>query len=124
LPFYLFSTPDEANKKMIGEVAYTKWDSWDVKLGLDVTIGDVMEHFRKDFGLEIQSIVSGPSIVYHEDFASDTSDTMKECLEVPKKAKFVPLTIMFQDGKGGVASGPVVRFFVKKSIKKRRKDKQ
>jgi ubiquitin-activating enzyme E1 len=122
LPFFLFSTPDEAMKKHIGDVAYTKWDSWEVRtLGLDATVEHLIAHFRDEYGLAVQSVCHGTSIVYHEDFASETHETLRELLlDVPKSAKWVPLTVMFH-GKGDeVCSGPAVKFFLKKAIKKRR----
>ena len=126
LPFYLFSEPDAAIKQHIADTTYTKWDSWDVKLGLDVTVGDVIGYFKKEYELSVQSIVAGAALVYHEDFAADTDDLMRDVLDdIPSGAKFVSLTVMFHDGtEGGVASGPVVRFFLKAALKKRRKEKQ
>ncbi len=123
LPFYLFSTPDEAVKKHIGDVAFTKWDNWDVKtLGLDATVQNLMDHFREEYGLEVQSVCHGASIVYHEDFAFETHETLRELLQdIPKASKFVPLTVMFHGTGDEVCSGPAVRFFLKKTTKKRRK---
>ena len=127
LPFYLFSVPDTVIKKKLNDVTYTKWDTWDVKLGLDVTIDAVISYFFKHYQLRVQSIIYGPGIVYHEDFFADTEAMMRDVLNVPKGAKFVPLTIMFHgegDAQGTVLAGPAVRYFVKAATKKRRTEKK
>lgn len=135
LPFYLFSEPDEAPKKKLGDVSYTKWDVWDVKIGLNVTVAEVMEYFKENFNLVVQSIMQGivcwfvfvfvlilskgGAIIYHEDFQDDVQESMKELLEVPKGVKFVPLVVMFQGkNEGEVLAGPAIRFFIGKKKRK------
>jgi len=122
LPFYLFSVPDETKKSRIGDVSFSKWDSWSVKsIGLDGTVADLIEHFKMEYGLQVQSICHRASIWYHEDFADDTSETFRDLLGA-EKVSFVPLNIMYKHG-DHVAAGPVVKFFCKKVAKRSKKSK-
>lgn len=123
LPFYLYAEPDPAHKQRLGDVSYTKWDNWDVRLGLDVPVSAVMEHFQSRFGLQVQSIVHGASIVYHEDFMPDTEAAMRDCLgPLDKGAKFAEIVVMFHGNKEAneVLSGPAVRYHLKAPVKKRK----
>lgn len=125
LPFYLYSEPDPAAKHKIGDVHYTKWDTWDVRLGLDVPVGAVIGHFKTHYGLQVQSIVYGAGIVFHEDFMPDTESSMRDCLQdIPSGSKFVVLVVMFSGEGNEVLSGPAVRYFLKGATKKRKTNKK
>lgn len=85
-----------------------------------------MAHFETHYGLRVQSIVHGSAMVYHEDFMSDTSAVMRDCVgDFDKSARFLPLVVMFA-GKtdADVLTGPTVRYFVKAAPIKKRKVKE
>ncbi len=104
-------------------MSYSKWDSWSVRsIGLDGTVSELIQFFASEYNLTVQSICHGPSILFHEDFADDATQTFRELLG-PQKGPFVPLSIMYKTGDDDVVAGPVVRFYTKKIAKRTKKTK-
>jgi ubiquitin-activating enzyme E1 len=66
-PFMTFSEPSPPAKTKIvlqgKEWEWTAWDSLDMNLG-DITLGEFMEHFEKEYNLEINMLSYNVSILY------------------------------------------------------------
>ena len=98
IPFITLSepTPPAKTKAVIKgkEWNWTAWDSLDINKG-DLTLGELMEHFKNEYNLEIQMLSQGVSILYSF-FANKTKVAermpmpMSKIIESITKKKFPP----------------------------------
>lgn len=65
IPVFALSEPAPAPRVPITKTSfYTLWDKWEVKGGQDMTLQEFMEWFTKKFGLKVNGVFQGTSIVY------------------------------------------------------------
>ena len=116
LPKLRIAEPGEAEKKPItATVSYTEWDSWDIRFG-NLTLQQLVNYFRKKYGLEVTSVVHGVKVIYlsfNPAHAPKLKEKMSRLLGARRSDVYAELNINYNDN-GTDVTGPLVRFFYHK----------
>jgi len=114
LPFWAFTEPGPAEKKkLVGNVTYTLWDSWEVKEG-DITLLQFLEYFEKHKSLKVGGVFKGAIMIYVPLFPGHEKrkkEKMRTLLKPKADAKYEDLILTFSDESGEDISGPPIRFW-------------
>lgn len=117
LPFWSFTEPGTAEKKkLVDNIYYTLWDSWDIKEG-DITLGEFLQYFENKYKLKIGGVFKGAVMVYVPMFpghAKRKTQKMSILLKKQPSTLYEDLTVTFIDEKGEDISGPPIRFYYEK----------
>jgi len=117
IPVFALSEPAPAPKVPITKTAfYTLWDKWEVKGGAEMTLQDFMDWFTKRFGLKVNGVFQGTSIVYAPFFpahAKRLPQKLAQLVKADPSAMYVDLVATFADEDDKEVNGPDVRFYLK-----------
>lgn len=117
LPFFAFSEPIAAPKTVYGEAKWTLWDRFDLP---DMTLAELLEHFRTQHGLEITMLNYGPSMLFgfirqKDKLAERMAMRLSELVvhvskkPLPPHATSIVLDILAEDEEGNDVEAPFIK---------------
>lgn len=117
LPFFGFSEPIAAPKAVYGERSWTLWDRFILP---DMTLAELLEHFRSEHQLEITMLNYGPSMLFgfirqkeklQERLAMRLSDLVVHISKnpLPKWATSLVLDSLAEDADGNDVEVPFIK---------------
>lgn len=122
LPFFAFSEPIAAPRTEMGQGRFwTLWDRFDVDAGRDISLAEFLQLFKDKYGLEINMISCGVSILY-SNFTNP--QRLKERLPMPLSIvastvgklefnptqKYLVLEVCCNDDKDNDVEVPYIRY--------------
>ncbi len=122
LPFFGFSEPIAAPKSQFGEATWTLWDRFELP---DMTLAELLEHFRTKHNLEVTMLNYGPSMLFgfirqKEKIAERMQMKLSALVEhiskkpIPEHLSSIVLDLLAEDEEGNDVEVPFIKLALSK----------